>query len=1276
MVLPKYNSPFSVGKRQTMFIDPNDPRIRGYKYGITASRVGSEIQIVNSNGISQSGSFSYLKNASPGAKSIIKTPEPKPTTKPGDITNLAAAWEDLAGGATLVITFDFDFSDDTNKYVSSFQYDLTNLGNTFTTNLIESKILNQSGTSQRIEFSELANIDNFGEFQVDFAQLRVAAVDSSGNPGNFSTLTDIPEYTNNLPTPVITVTSILQGYSVDWTTVSQQFEFVSIEEVISNAGTAPTTGYEQVYLGVSSIKPARVTTATTEARWVRIRFNNKGTLFSQYSNAVKVTPTNPISADLVPPAEVTAVAGVWSGDNIIISYTLPATDAGSRFQIGLTAPNSSVGYFYAFPSGTSLNQTYTITKADLFSQFGSHYSSYTGILKSIDAADNRTSGVSFTVAQRANPLVGITPTFTTTALVNGYSVSYTLPAGAVYAEVYQKYTSWSGVTPVDSFTGSYSSGGASGTNTVTLSSVVDNDGGTVTTIPTGYIVIGTGIPENTYITAVSGNQITVSNNFTAQVSGSITGYGIVYSGTSPANISSTLYQNTYLLVRYYDDFENASNYSAEQIVVPLSPVTVDTTGPGNVSQTGMSTSAGIDTSGTLGFNGYINLSWAAVTESSLRGYRIRFTTDTSSPVYSHVDYPIDQTNIPTGTLSYKLQGLAVGATYKIGIATYDQYNNTSTDYISFTDTEIAGTPAITDYITAGNFQFGQGVDANNITNTGSGMKRGLFFDDSNYWFLNSSDSARLKVGGTSNNYILWDGADFTIDGDINARGGEFSGNIELSTLGASIYNGDVTTSPGNLTGDGFIFNKDGLLIRKGSNQVSLDTTNGAITANNGNIADWVISASKIEKLDPSTTKYAGLSSTGTYKFWAGSTVAGGDTTQFAVNNAGKVWAQDIQISGGTLDVGPAAPNGFHVNTSGQLTASSVNLSGQIKATSGEISGNFIVKPTGSIIAGTGTSNANSVIIKGADGSNYGGLAAFDNNEAALTEILTKPISSGNTPRGNPISSPIDINFFTKAAYIGGWIFGPTQMYSSDGQFVIDSTSTTNEIRIYGSESGTNYLLKVGKSNSTTTPYVIWAGPISSGVLGTPKFTVSQQGVLTAVNADIKGTLSVDDGTMKFGDNADGSGTDGLYINANNKWFKSGSFKVGSATRYVEWNGNTLSIVGDLSFGSSDYLNADGSVKMGNGTIQITTGGDVTFATGSISFTNVGEFLSDENNYAGDPTITLNTSNKLTQGRRLIYNVSSTPQNPYSWNNTTKTGDFLWKGTTAKPVKTGDLIFTT
>lgn len=1083
----KYRSNKSVAKNPTISIDADDPRVSWDKIKQTLSRQGSEIDIIGLDGKSLVLGGSKVTD---GSKKEDKNTNKKIVEKiPGEITNLSAEWQELDSGPALVFSFDIDLDLSENTTVNSFEYTLSD-GTSITPRLYSTK-LNSDSATQEVIFYYADNTKYFGIFQTTFTEFRVRALDKDGGLGPEGILTDIPVYVVDLCTPIITVTSIPMGYSVILTDVcTKPYEFLSVEEIVSDAGTAPSTGYQQVYL--SNIKPANVLTPTTSPRWVKARYTSGSGLYGPYSNAVKITPTNPISADLVPPNEVTAVTGTWSGDNLIINYTLPATDAGSRFQVGLTAPNSSVGYFYAFPTGLSLNQTYTITKADLFAQFGSHYSSYTGILKSIDAADNRSSGVGFTVAQRPNPLLGITPTFTTTALVNGYSVSYTLPAGAVYAEVYQKYTSWSGVTAYDSFTGVYASGGSSGSNTVTLSSIISNKGASVSPL-VGYVVVGTGIPENTYITSVSGSQITVNNNFTSQVSGSITGYGIVYSGTSPANISSTIYQNTYLLIRYYDDFENPSNYSAEQIVVPLSPVTVDITGPGNVSQTGMSTSSGIDSSGTLGFNGYINLSWSAVTETSLRGYRIRFTTDTSNPVYSHVDYPIDQANIPTGTLSYKLQGLSVGATYKIGIATYDQYNNTSTDYISFTDTSISGTPAITDYITAGSFQFGQGVDPTNSTGI-TGTKRGLFFDDSNYWFLNSSDSARLKVGGSTDNYLLWDGQDFTIDGNIIAQGGEFAGNVALTTTGASIYSGNVTTSPGNLTGDGFIFNRDGLLIRKGTNQVSLDTTNGAITANAGNIADWVIAPSKIEKLDPTSGKYAGLSSTGLYKFYSGSTSAGGDTTQFAVDRTGRVFASNVQISGGGIDIGAPPTNlasGFHVTSAGTMYATGAQINGYVEATSGKIIGNFQVE-SGTFYTGTSPTST-SVLI------NDKGLASIGASNVTLTAMLNTPISSGNIPIGSQPSVgtlPNAISFFTQAALIGGWVVDSTKIRDRSEQFVLDSTN--KYIQITGViDVSTNFRVELGTGTNV----------FSAGVAGeTPSTSITRSGLLTANNATIRGTI--------------------------------------------------------------------------------------------------------------------------------------------------------------------------
>lgn len=1080
----KYKSNKSIAKNPTISIDVDDPRVSWDNIKQTMSRQGSEIDIIGLDGkpLILGGS-----NLTSGSKKEDKnTKKPKVPKVPGGIDNLSAEWQELDSGPALVFYFDIDLSLPQNTTINNFEYTLSD-GSSITPILTYSK-LNTESVQQEIIFYYPDNTKYFGIFQTTFAEFKVYARDKSGEIGAEGVLTDIPVYVPDLCTPIITVTAIPMGYSVGLTDIcTKPYEFLSVEEIVSDAGTAPTTGYQQVYL--NKITPANILTPTTAYRWVKARYTSGSGLYGPYSNAVKIKPTNPISADLTPPNEVTAVSAVWSGDNIIISYTLPSEDAGSRFKIALTAPNSAVGYFYFFPTTGTLNQTATISKDDLFLQFGYHYSSYSGLIKSIDLADNHSSGVAFTVPVRTCTLTGVIPTFSTTALVNGYSVSYTLPATAIYAEVYQKYTSWSGVTPIDSFTGSYASGGASGSNTVTLSNILSNKGIAVSPL-VGYRVIGNGIPNNTYITAVSGNQITVNNNFTSQVSGSITGYAIVYSGTSPANISSTIYANTYLLVRYYDDFDCASSYSSEQIVVPLQPVTVDVTGPGDVATVATPTS-GIDLSGTLGFNAYINLSWTAVSDTTLRGYRIRFRPyKASAPFedYSYADSP------GTGT-TYRLGGLSVGATYEISIATYDEYNNTSSSYTSFPNVTISGTPAMSNYITAGNagFQFGSGIkDKDGNQNA---TAQGVYLNNSNYWYLTASDAAQFKVGGSAANYLLWNGTKLTVDGDITAKGGSFAGNIALTTTGASIYSGDVTTTPNNLTGDGFIFNRDGILIRKGTNQVSLDTTNGAITANAGNIADWVISQSRIAKLDPAEGKWAGLSSTGFYKFWSGSSLESGDDSQFAVDRTGKLFAKSVQISGGTLDIGALPTNltsGFHVLSSGKMYATAAEINGNIQATSGKIIGNFQVE-SGTFYTGTSPTST-SVLI------NDKGLASIDASNVTLTAMLNTPISSGNIPLGNGQTSvgtlPNAISFFTQAALIGGWVVDSTKIKDRSEQFVLDSTN--KYIQITGViDVSTNFRVELGTGTNV----------FSAGVTGqTPSVFITRSGALTANNATIRGTI--------------------------------------------------------------------------------------------------------------------------------------------------------------------------
>ena len=276
-----------------------------------------------------------------------------------------------------------------------------------------------------------------------------------------------------------------------------------------------------------------------------------------------------------------------------------------------------------------------------------------------------------------------------------------------------------------------------------------------------------------------------------------------------------------------------SNFSTERSATTVAQIVVDTVGP-SAPSTGTVT-AGIDnsTGATIGFNAFLDISWSAVSDSTLRGYRIRFRKSGSSDPYSYVDSP------GTGT-TFRLNGLAIGTTYEVAIASYDELNNTSSSYTSIGTATATGTPFIGKNVTTegyfgasatgdtGTFKFGYGVE------TG---KRGLVFNTNNYWYIDSSSSALFKLGGDTNNYIQWDGAAFTVAGNIIARGGSFSGNILMSSSNASLYNisnGYSIASNGTLPAGstGFALNATGLQFKvAGSEKITLDASNGNATFN-------------------------------------------------------------------------------------------------------------------------------------------------------------------------------------------------------------------------------------------------------------------------------------------------------------------------------------------------------------------------------------------------------------------------------------------------------------
>lgn len=376
-----------------------------------------------------------------------------------------------------------------------------------------------------------------------------------------------------------------------------------------------------------------------------------------------------------------------------------------------------------------------------------------------------------------------------------------------------------------------------------------------TPISNGYSVSYTTPADSTF------NTIEIEEVESASSTAPTTGFQTVFSGsTNPAVVIVPNTNKRWVRARFSNDIGGYGTYGSAVAVTPTSPVVVDNDGPPNV--TSVTTSGGLDTSGTVGFNGYADISWPSVTTGGIRGYRIRYrpvTTPDSN--YSYADSP------GSGT-SYRLSGLGAGLVYEIAVATYDEYNNTSSSYVSGSDVSVGGTPYIastvdvTGYFKAKAnptdadntaFKFGYGVD------TG---KRGLIFNANNYWYIDSSQSASLKVGGATTNYIEWNGSSFVIDGDLRAKKGSFSGNVSMAS-GASIYSGSLvnnTVTPtgdtgGSLSGAGYILNSSGLTFSSASVSgiTTIDATTGKLTTASANIGGWDVNSSTINKTSSSGT---------------------------------------------------------------------------------------------------------------------------------------------------------------------------------------------------------------------------------------------------------------------------------------------------------------------------------------------------------------------------------------------------------------------------------------
>jgi hypothetical protein len=435
--------------------------------------------------------------------------------------------------------------------------------------------------------------------------------------------------------------------------------------------------------------------------------------------------------------------------------------------------------------------------------------------------------------------------------------------------------------------------------------------------------------------------------------------GVTWSSTpfvtssNPAYIPATNSLPRLVRARFSKKLGGFTGYSNIVSVTPDKVDPTDTTAPTN--PTNISATATVDANDKTGFSLQATISFTKSDDVDCRGYRIRWTTQTSNQVYEYgyVDNP------STGnTVSFTVSGLIPNTTYYYQVASVDQFNNTQTYSIAGTfsaqdsvATAEGSLARLKSYISIGGatgdqFKFGTGIlDSVNtsITSTPSlsaapvtgyhGILLNKTGNKNNYWLT----TGQIRVG-TNEQFMFFNGTDLYLTGDINARSGKISGNVTI-TSGGSFIAGTAGAPRVQMNSTGiFAYGNilvEGVPVLTETTQILVDATTDAPTfiTTRAKIGNWIVGTDSLSAggitLNSATplitatngTSYVGIrprQSAGTdIVLWAGNTASP------TVNNAASGQA------------------GFQVNANGQMRATGAIISGVVSLESGSSLGGLV-----------------------------------------------------------------------------------------------------------------------------------------------------------------------------------------------------------------------------------------------------------------------------------------------------------------------------------------------
>ena len=378
------------------------------------------------------------------------------------------------------------------------------------------------------------------------------------------------------------------------------------------------------------------------------------------------------------------------------------------------------------------------------------------------------------------------------------------------------------------------------------------------------------------------------------------------------------------------------------------------------------------------------------------------------------------------------------------------------------------------------------------------------------------------------------------DGSFVAKSANITGNITSgSTItGAVISGGSINIGNGNFTVD-----SNGHLIAK-SAEISAE-----MSADIGYIAGFKISDNTL------TTNNVGISSAtslDSVTFWAGSNTI--HDAPFRVNNSGKVFASNVEITGGVLNIGN---DNFVVDSSGKLTAREASIHGNITAGS---------------------------TITGATIQNTSGSFKVDNNG----NITGANITGSTISIGSDFAVDSNGNITATAGTIGGYTIGEKKLTATNVGMCSDSSvawafwagadvcvNAPFQVRHDGTLYATSANITGNITGSTISGSTISGTNISGGSLEIGgNFWVTNDGILNANKASISGSITASDiigstvtGSIVTGStitNEDGSFEVDPYGNIKGASITKSSGDNWSIDSEGNMEANTLNIEGELS----------------------------------------------------------------------------------------------------------------